>query len=81
MVSQDANFGMDWMVPAGIRLDFADGTIRLPNEIRIQLAGRKTLYNGHIPEVKLAQYVNLPAPKYVKISLKIFGLLKMMLLI
>ncbi|KAI9992297.1 hypothetical protein PInf_017686 [Phytophthora infestans] len=29
---QDAILGMDFMVPAGIRLDFADGTLCLPDE-------------------------------------------------
>ena len=67
MVGQDALLGMDFMVPAGIRLDMADGTICLPDEVRIQLACRKTLYTGHISEVKLDQYVNLPAAKYVEV--------------
>ena len=46
MVGQDAILGMDFMVPAGIRLDMAEGTVCLPDEIRIQLAGRKTLSVG-----------------------------------
>ena len=70
MVGQDAILGMDFMVPAGIRLDMADGTICLPDEVRIQLAGRKTLYSAHISEVKLGQYVNVPVSKYVEIPLK-----------
>ena len=40
-VGQDAILGMDFKVPAGIRLDLADGTLCLPDEVRIQLAGRK----------------------------------------
>ncbi|ETI39608.1 hypothetical protein F443_14810 [Phytophthora nicotianae P1569] len=35
MTGQDAILGMDFMVPAGIRLDLADGTLCLPDEIRI----------------------------------------------
>ena len=70
MVGQDANLGMDFMVPAGIRLDMADGTICLPDEVRIQLAGGKTLYNTHMSEEKLGRYVNVPVSKYVEIPLK-----------
>ncbi|CAI5706523.1 unnamed protein product [Peronospora effusa] len=70
MAGQDVLLGMDFMVPAGIRLDMADGTICLPDEVRIHLTGRKTLYSGHVSEVKLGQYVNLPATKYVEVPLK-----------
>ncbi|ETP37577.1 hypothetical protein F442_14617, partial [Phytophthora nicotianae P10297] len=52
MTGQDAIFGMDFMVPAGIRLDLADGTLCLPDEIRIQLSGRRPLYGEH-PSEKL----------------------------
>ena len=70
MAGQDAILGMDFMVPAGIRLDMAEGTVCLPDEVRIQLAGRKTLYNSHVSEVKLGKYVNLPATKFVEVPLK-----------
>ena len=36
-VGQEAILGMDFMVPAGIRLDLADGTLVLPSEARIYL--------------------------------------------
>ncbi|ETI39632.1 hypothetical protein F443_14785 [Phytophthora nicotianae P1569] len=52
MTGQDAILGMDFMVPAGIRLDLADGTLCLPDEIRIQLSGRRPLYGEH-PSEKL----------------------------
>ena len=42
-VGQDAILGMDFMVPAGIRLDLADGTLCLPDEVRILLNGRRPL--------------------------------------
>ncbi|KAE8978835.1 hypothetical protein PR002_g24598 [Phytophthora rubi] len=45
---QDAILGMDFMVPAGIRLDLAEGTLCLPDEVRIQLSGRRPLYNGKV---------------------------------
>ena len=40
-VGQEAILGMDFMVPAGIRLYLADGTMCLPDEVRIQLEGRR----------------------------------------
>ena len=70
MVGQDAILGTDFMVPAGIRLDMADGTICLPDEVRIQLKGRKSLYSGQISEVKLDRHVCIPATKYVEVLLK-----------
>ena len=36
-VGQDAILGMDFMVPAGIRLDLADGTLCLPDIVNILL--------------------------------------------
>ncbi|GMF33491.1 unnamed protein product [Phytophthora fragariaefolia] len=42
---QDLILGMDFMVPVGVRLDLADGSLSLPDEIRIQLAG-----NSHSTE-------------------------------
>ncbi|CAI5718021.1 unnamed protein product [Peronospora effusa] len=64
-----ALLGMDFMVPAEIRLDMEDGTICLPDEVRIQLAGRKILYSGHISEVKLGQYVNMSVTKSLESAL------------
>ena len=40
--------GLNFMVPAGIRLDLADGTLCLPDEVRIGLAGPKPLYRSTI---------------------------------
>ncbi|POM78630.1 LOW QUALITY PROTEIN: Hypothetical protein PHPALM_3819 [Phytophthora palmivora] len=48
---QDLILGMDFMVPAGIRLDLADGTICLPDEVRLQMAGRGPLYGDKIEVV------------------------------
>ncbi|POM69835.1 LOW QUALITY PROTEIN: Hypothetical protein PHPALM_13843 [Phytophthora palmivora] len=45
---QDLILGLDFMVPAGIRLDLADGTICLPDEVRLQMAGRRPLYGDKI---------------------------------
>ncbi|POM61922.1 hypothetical protein PHPALM_28985 [Phytophthora palmivora] len=42
---------MDFMVPAGIRLDLADGTICLPDEVRLQMVGRRPLCGDKIEHV------------------------------
>ncbi|OWY99369.1 hypothetical protein PHMEG_00029634 [Phytophthora megakarya] len=47
------------MVPAGIRLDFAHGSISLPDEVRIQLSGRRYLYSDKAMIVKLGQYLRI----------------------
>ena len=43
-VGLEAILGMDFMAPAGIRLDLADGKLCVPDEVCIGLAGRKPLY-------------------------------------
>lgn len=53
MLGQDAILGMAFMVPEGIRLDLAEGTLCLPDEVRVQLSGRRTVYDGRVSEVKL----------------------------
>ena len=50
-VGQEAILGMELMVPAGIRLDLVDGTLCLPYEVRICLAGRKPIYRSTIKEI------------------------------
>ncbi|POM76567.1 Reverse transcriptase [Phytophthora palmivora] len=47
----DLILGMDFMVPAGIRLDLADGAICLPDEVRLQMAGRRPLYGDKVEHV------------------------------
>ncbi|POM68183.1 Hypothetical protein PHPALM_15687, partial [Phytophthora palmivora] len=46
---QDLILEMDFMVPAGIRLDLA--TICLPDEVRLQMAGRRPLYGDKVEHV------------------------------
>ena len=43
-VDQDAIPGTDFMVSARIRLDLADGTLTLPNEVKIYFAGKRFPY-------------------------------------
>ena len=70
MVGQDAILGMDFMVPAGIRLDLADGTLCLPDEVRVQLTGRRTLYNARVSDVKLGRYVQISVGGCTEVPLK-----------
>uniref|UniRef100_A0AAV1V8H9 Uncharacterized protein n=1 Tax=Peronospora matthiolae TaxID=2874970 RepID=A0AAV1V8H9_9STRA len=42
---------MDFMVPAGVRLDLADGALCLPEEVRIHLAGRRPAYESKVQYV------------------------------
>ncbi|GMF46651.1 unnamed protein product [Phytophthora fragariaefolia] len=58
---QDLILGMDFMVPTGVRLDLADGSPSLPDEIRIQLAGQRPLYGENVLQVKLGDHCNLEA--------------------
>ena len=59
------------MVPAGIRLDLADGTLCLPNEVRIQLSGRRTVYDNRVADVKLEQYARILAGGLWRYPLKV----------
>ena len=61
---------MEFIVPAGIRLDLADGTLVLPNEVRIHLAGRRPLYGSSMqPIVTPEQHVVLPVGRSAKIRI------------
>uniref|UniRef100_H3H5D1 Uncharacterized protein n=1 Tax=Phytophthora ramorum TaxID=164328 RepID=H3H5D1_PHYRM len=64
---QDLILGMDFMVPAGIRLDLADGSINLPDEVRIQLAGRRQLYGEKVTQVKLGEHCQLEVGESIEI--------------
>ena len=61
---QEAILGMDFMVPAGIRLDLVDWTLCLPNEVRICLAGRRPSYKYNISAVIFNdQHISIPVGK------------------
>ncbi|ETO80876.1 hypothetical protein F444_04722 [Phytophthora nicotianae P1976] len=70
MTGQDAILGMDFMVPAGIRLDLADGALCLPDEIRIQLSGRRPLYGEHVSALRLEELEVIEAGEKIKIPLR-----------
>ena len=61
---------MYFMIPAGIRLDLADETLLLPDEVRIHLAGRRTLYGSSMqPIVAPEQHVVLPVGRSTEIRI------------
>ena len=70
MMGQDALLGMDFMVPAGIRLDMGDGTLCLPDEVRVQLAGRRTLYDNRVTDVRLGHFEQISVGGYVEVPLR-----------
>ncbi|OWY94524.1 hypothetical protein PHMEG_00035713, partial [Phytophthora megakarya] len=62
--------GMDFMVPAGIRLDMADGSLCLPDEVRIQLSGRRQLFSGNSRLVTFDQHQRIPVAGSVEIAVR-----------
>ncbi|OWY99265.1 Eukaryotic/viral aspartic protease, partial [Phytophthora megakarya] len=60
---QNAILGMDFMVPAGVRMYLADGSMRLPNEVGIPLNGRKRLYGEKVRSVILERSLRIPVEK------------------
>ncbi|OWZ08023.1 LOW QUALITY PROTEIN: hypothetical protein PHMEG_00019499 [Phytophthora megakarya] len=68
---QEAILGMDFMVPAGIRLDLAHGSTSLPDEVRIQLSGRRQLYSGKARIVNLGQYLRIRPGNSAELSLRL----------
>ena len=52
---QQAILGMDFMVPAGVRLNLADGSACMPDEVNLQLQGRRSIFSAERQVVELAQ--------------------------
>ncbi|OWZ23106.1 hypothetical protein PHMEG_0002062 [Phytophthora megakarya] len=50
---------MDFMAPAGIRLDLDHGSISLPDKVRIRLSGRRQLYSDKAKIINV-ESVQLP---------------------
>ncbi|GMG15736.1 unnamed protein product [Phytophthora fragariaefolia] len=63
--------GMDFMVPAGIRLDLADGSLCSPDEIRIHLSGLRQLYNDKVQHVKLDQHLQLAVGESAELPVRL----------
>ncbi|KAE8993236.1 hypothetical protein PR002_g20301 [Phytophthora rubi] len=61
---------MNFMVPAGIRLDLADGSVCLPDEVKTQLSGRRQLYNDKARMLRLDQHSQVNVGESVEIPLR-----------
>ncbi|KAI9992371.1 hypothetical protein PInf_017773 [Phytophthora infestans] len=66
MTGQEAILGMNFMVPAGIQLDFANGALCLPDEISIQLSGRRPLYGEYLRWIDPKRMMIVKAAEFVK---------------
>ncbi|OWY93899.1 hypothetical protein PHMEG_00036533 [Phytophthora megakarya] len=71
LTGQQGILGMDFMVPAGIRLDLAHGSISLPDEVRIQLSGRRQRYSDKAKIVNVGQYLRIQAGDSVELPLRL----------
>ncbi|OWZ22837.1 LOW QUALITY PROTEIN: hypothetical protein PHMEG_0002391 [Phytophthora megakarya] len=68
---QEAILGMDFTVPAGTRLDLAHRSIRLPDEVRIQLTRRRLLYSNEARVVNLGQHLRIQPVESVELPLRL----------
>ncbi|OWY93365.1 hypothetical protein PHMEG_00037268, partial [Phytophthora megakarya] len=59
LTGQQAILGMDFMVPAGIRLYLAHESISLPDEVQIQFSGRQKLYSDKAKIVNVDQRIGI----------------------
>ena len=67
---QEAILGIDFMVPAGISMDLADGTQFLPDEVRIGLAGRRPPYRSNTTAINLHdRHISIPAGKSAEVRM------------
>ncbi|GMF38028.1 unnamed protein product [Phytophthora fragariaefolia] len=67
---QTAIVGMDFMVSAGIRLDLADGSLCLPDEVKIQLSGRRQLYSANSQLITLDQRLEVPEAGAIEVPIR-----------
>ena len=70
MVGQDAILGTDFMVSAGIRLNLADGTLCLPDEVWVQISGRRVVHDNLVSDVESKKSARIIAGVCVEIPLK-----------
>ena len=57
------------MVPTGISLVLADGTVCLPDDVRIQLEGRSPQYGAKIQRIAADEmYLTIPVDNSVEVN-------------
>ncbi|KAJ8555067.1 hypothetical protein ON010_g9418 [Phytophthora cinnamomi] len=59
LAGQHAILGVNFMVPSGVRIDTADDTACLPDEVHIQMIGRRPLYGARMHPVNVKTPVRL----------------------
>ncbi|KAE9258966.1 hypothetical protein PR003_g34993, partial [Phytophthora rubi] len=64
---------MDFMVPAGIRLDLGDGSMCLPDEIRVNLRGRRRIFSDKVRPVYVGEHLTLEVAESMELPLQIRG--------
>ena len=63
---------MEYMVPASIRLNLANGTLFLLDEVRIGLSGRVPPYRSNISAINLNdQHIGIPAGESMEVRIGI----------
>ncbi|OWY97869.1 hypothetical protein PHMEG_00031494, partial [Phytophthora megakarya] len=62
---------VDTAFAPGIRLDLADGSISLPDEVRIHLSGMRQLYGDKAKIVNVGQYLRIQAGESVELPLRL----------
>ncbi|KAE9089192.1 hypothetical protein PF010_g19099 [Phytophthora fragariae] len=67
---QEAIMGMDFMVPAGVRLYLTDESLCVPDEVRIQLSGRRQLYNDKARIVRLDQHLQIDVGDSIEVPME-----------
>ncbi|KAE9262688.1 hypothetical protein PR003_g33448, partial [Phytophthora rubi] len=65
--------GMDFMVPAGIRLDLGDGSMCLPDEIRVNLHGRRRIFSDKVRPVYVGEHLTLEVAGSMELPLQMHG--------
>ncbi|OWY90578.1 Eukaryotic/viral aspartic protease, partial [Phytophthora megakarya] len=70
LVGQNAIFGMNFMVPAGVRIDTADRTACLLDEIRIQMIGRRPLYGSKMRPMTVPSLIRVATGQIFDVSLR-----------
>ncbi|OWY98390.1 LOW QUALITY PROTEIN: Eukaryotic/viral aspartic protease [Phytophthora megakarya] len=71
LASQNAILGMNFMVPAGIRIDTAEGTACLPDEVHIPIIGRRPLYGTRMHPVTVPSLILVPPGQTYDVRLRL----------
>jgi hypothetical protein len=68
-----AILGMDFTVPAGIRLDLGDGSLCMPDEVRVMLHGRCQIFSDKARPVYVGEYIIVGIAASLELPLRLRG--------